>query len=217
MSGYLGTKAVLLSTTAASVGGDSTIGGDLTVDTNTLYVDSTNNRVGIGNTSPTQALDVTGDIITSGGVYLGGTTSANLLDDYEEGTWTPTFQGSTTAGTYTYWGQDGAYIKVGNMVTVSFRLTAITTSSAGSGYIQIAGVPFVKAANNQLHQGAVRLQSFDWDGSLYTYGVVEFISGSSVDELYVRLNGDNTAGQDLQISHLLSGSSAMYGQVTYFV
>ena len=36
MSGYLGTKAVLLSTTSATVGGDSTIGGDLTVDTNTL-------------------------------------------------------------------------------------------------------------------------------------------------------------------------------------
>jgi len=64
MSGYLGTKAVLLSTTSAtvggdsSVGGDSTVGGDLTVDTNTLYVDSTNNRVGIGTSSPSKSLDV---------------------------------------------------------------------------------------------------------------------------------------------------------------
>jgi hypothetical protein len=52
MSGYIGTKAVNLSTTTASVGGDSTVGGDLTVDTNTLYVDSTNNRVGVGTVSP---------------------------------------------------------------------------------------------------------------------------------------------------------------------
>jgi hypothetical protein len=52
MSGYIGTKVVTLSTTSASVGGDSTVGGDLTVDTNTLYVDSTNNRVGVGTDSP---------------------------------------------------------------------------------------------------------------------------------------------------------------------
>ena len=63
MAGYLGTKAVFLSTTAASVTGNSTItgsvtagsatvSGDLTVDTNTLYVDSTNNKVGIGTSSP---------------------------------------------------------------------------------------------------------------------------------------------------------------------
>jgi hypothetical protein len=36
------------------------------------------------------------DLYLSGSVYLGGTTSANALDDYEEGTWTPTL---TTAGT----------------------------------------------------------------------------------------------------------------------
>ena len=58
MAGYLGTKAVLLSTTAANVVGDSTISGDLTVDTDTLYVDSTNNRVGIGTSSPSSVLHV---------------------------------------------------------------------------------------------------------------------------------------------------------------
>jgi len=74
MSGYLGTKAVLLSTTAASVGGDSTIGGDLTVDTNTLYVDSTNNRVGVGTASPSNPFQVgTSDLIvdSSGNVGIG--------------------------------------------------------------------------------------------------------------------------------------------------
>ena len=34
--------------------------------------------------------DVTLNDITAGGIYLGGTGSANKLDDYEEGTWTPT-------------------------------------------------------------------------------------------------------------------------------
>lgn len=58
MAGYVGTKAVLLSTTAATVGGDADIGGDLTVDTNTLHVDSTNNRIGVGTSSPATALEV---------------------------------------------------------------------------------------------------------------------------------------------------------------
>ena len=58
MAGYIGTKAALLSTTTASVGGDSTVGGDLTVDTNTLHVDSANNRVGVGTSSPSANLDV---------------------------------------------------------------------------------------------------------------------------------------------------------------
>ena len=58
MAGYIGTKAVLLSTTAATVTGDAEIAGDLTVDTNTLFVDSTNNRVGIGTTSPNTNLEI---------------------------------------------------------------------------------------------------------------------------------------------------------------
>ena len=60
MAGYIGSKAVLLSTTAATVTGAADIGGDLTVDTNTLYVDSTNNRVGVGTSSPSDTLQVNG-------------------------------------------------------------------------------------------------------------------------------------------------------------
>ena len=58
MAGYIGSKAVLLSTTAATVTGAADIGGDLTVDTDTLYVDATNNQVGIGTSSPQANLEV---------------------------------------------------------------------------------------------------------------------------------------------------------------
>ena len=47
---------------------NQTINADLTVDTSTLKVDSTNNRVGIGTPSPSQALDVVGNIAVSGTV-----------------------------------------------------------------------------------------------------------------------------------------------------
>lgn len=47
--------------TVESAAGDFDIAASLTVDTNTLYVDSTNNRVGIGTTSPSELLQVNGD------------------------------------------------------------------------------------------------------------------------------------------------------------
>ena len=53
-------------TNLLTVTGSATITGDLTVDTSTLKVDSANNRVGINNASPAQALDIDGNIIVSG-------------------------------------------------------------------------------------------------------------------------------------------------------
>ena len=61
---YVGKKATNAVDVAESQ--SLTVDGDLTVDTNTLKVDSTNNRVGIGTTSPTQALHVEGTISYDG-------------------------------------------------------------------------------------------------------------------------------------------------------
>ena len=58
--------------------GNVAMNGDLTVDTNTLYVDSTNNRVGINQASPSHPIHVgTSDLIldTSGNVLVGTTST----------------------------------------------------------------------------------------------------------------------------------------------
>jgi hypothetical protein len=83
------------------------------------------------------------DLYLSGGVYVGGTGSANKLDDYEEGTWTPTIDiegGGTVSGT----GKYGFYTKVGRVVTVHFGMFVTSTSGAGSGNaLNFSNLPFI--------------------------------------------------------------------------
>ena len=110
------------------------------------------------------ALSATGDATIGGNVIIGtagkgidfssdpsapGMTS-ELLDDYEEGTWTPTL---TTMGTdftsVTYDAfRGGKYTKIGNVVHVQcFMRTDAVTVGAASGQVAIGGLPFVAGAS----------------------------------------------------------------------
>jgi len=62
-------------------------------------------------------------------------TNANTLDDYEEGTWTPSLGGTTT-----YTRQNGQYVKIGSVVTVWFDLIVSTIGTGSTS--QISGLPF---------------------------------------------------------------------------
>ena len=96
------------------------------------------------------------DLYLSGGAYLGGTGSANHLDDYEEGTFTPTVIGSTTAGTATYAHQKGVYTKVGNLVHVQIYLN--WSSGTGAGNLQFGGLPFTQLSRTVVITLALQLQ-----------------------------------------------------------
>jgi hypothetical protein len=75
----------------------------------------------------------------SAGIYLGvsSATAANLLDDYEEGTWTAAPENTTATGGNLV----GFYTKVGNLVNVAIYITTALTSSSGSA--RCLGLPFV--------------------------------------------------------------------------
>ena len=88
---------------------------------------------------------------TDQGVYLGvsSATAANLLDDYEFGTWTPdadpTSSSFTTKGTMT-----GYYTKVGNIVHAQAQVN-ITTAGSASGNIEVYNFPFSSATTGLVH------------------------------------------------------------------
>ena len=195
----------------------ATITGDLTVDTSTLKVDSTNDRVGIGTVTPAVKLTVrTSHAVATATTYTGGflihdevngiaphlnagiaydggnqhswiqsndttgvfplalnpaggdvriganlvmltsgkgidfsatagTGTSELLNDYEEGTFTPTVIGTTTAGTGTYTSQVGRYTKIGNLVTIQVYLA--WTAHTGTGNMRFGNFPFNTASD----------------------------------------------------------------------
>ena len=93
------------------------------------------------------------DLYLSGGVYLGGTGSANKLDDYEEGTFTPAFV--ITNCTVTHDIQQGNYTKVGNMVFFHMLIGTDAASGSFSGSnVLITGMPFTTSRNQSGAAGA---------------------------------------------------------------
>ena len=94
------------------------------------------NTISVGNATPS----------TSGaGITFPATQSAstdvNTLDDYEEGTWTPTGNGITFAA-----GTVGKYTKIGNLVTLTFTVVFPTTANASNAYI--TAMPFTSSVNS---------------------------------------------------------------------
>ena len=108
------------------------------------------------------------NLYLSGGVYLGGGGSANLLDDYEEGTFTPTFGGSTTDPSgITYDHQIGSYTKVGTLVQVTIKLGTDAITSIGSGNLRIRGLPF----NPNYAVGAGRPTAYSFASNIEDYNI----------------------------------------------
>jgi hypothetical protein len=89
------------------------------------------------------------DLYLSGGVYLGGTGDANKLEDYEEGTWTPT--AASYDGTMTV--NSASYVKVGKLVTVKAKVSFDATSD-GSG-VSITNLPFATTGVGEANGGFV--------------------------------------------------------------
>jgi hypothetical protein len=85
-------------------------------------------------------------IQAGGGIsFNGDTAAANALDDYEEGTFTPSVAGATTAGTATYTQRVGVYTKIGRQVSVQIDLG--WNSGTGTGLLTITGLPFADTSN----------------------------------------------------------------------
>lgn len=83
----------------------------------------------------------TARIRDGGGItFNGDTAAANALDDYEEGTWTPSVRGSTTNGSFAGSNTTGFYTKIGDTVHAWFDCDG--TISGAAGIIIFTGLPY---------------------------------------------------------------------------
>ena len=136
-------------------------------------------------------------------------SNANTLDDYEEGTFTPTAFGLTTTGVTTYATQAGAYTKIGNQVTVWFYLNV--TNMTGTGTLSIGGLPFTQnASTTNLAIGAALTGSLDYPAG-GTCAVAAGTASTNYFRMYV--SGDNIANQAINVDAVFD----MHCCATYYV
>ena len=186
-----------------SVGSVGTQGGDKLTVGNAAVGVAFNNTLGVESIYPwnlttNDARDAAVDIgyptvrfknlYLSGGVYLGGTGAANLLDDYEEGTWTPSF---VNMGTGTYSVQAGTYIKVGSLVYIMAHLDIASVGTA-SGYLFVTGLPFSVDSTN------------------INYGISSSVHGTGWTTARTSMSGLGLGGQNTVNFYYDMSSSGVY-------
>jgi len=156
-------------------------------ETNALYIYADGSRnINIDNHATSIASFRAGGGLT----FNGDTSTDNALDDYEEGTWTP-----SVGGTATYTNQNGKYTKIGNTVFIEGHLQI---SSIGTGSTTtMSGLPFTAGSTVE--------------GGLH----VTYFNGLAVDVistvLGVNSNSTNTTAYSRTTGGTASSSVAIYG------
>lgn len=179
-------------------------------------------RYGGGPGTGTNAM--TGSFMTAGleGVSAGtqgiqfaatqvSSANANTLDDYEEGTFTPTIDGSSSSPTVTYTNQTGYYTRVGQIVTCNFYLEG-TARTGGTGTLTIRGCPFPVIQAKAMGGNALTYAiSSGGTASLYPTFTSD---GSAAFYLLASANGGGTWTQ-IGVTSVTNGLWAIHACVTY--
>jgi hypothetical protein len=109
---------------SAGLDGVTTGSGNVTITDGNLILDA-GNGIDFGDT-------------TDGGV----STPSELLDDYEEGTWTPVLKSGVNTITTSSGTENATYTKIGNKVTIQWSFSNVTTAGTTGGGAYIEGLPF---------------------------------------------------------------------------
>ena len=137
-----------------------------------------------------------GRAVFNAGLSIGGTGTANTLDDYEEGTWTATLIGSgsnpSTPVTATC-----HYTKIGQTVYVNGQLSNFNNTGA-TGAVRITGIPFTANPGSQATGNVMIQNAASWGGT-NTANISPYFTPS-----YIGFYGSQSAGGWFEISHNVS-------------
>lgn len=173
------------------------------------YLGASANTFFFGNASAAQLARIDSD-----GIKFGtDSAAANGLGDYEEGTWTATYTGSSANPTISYGNQIGRYVKVGQIVSASFRIN-ISSISGGSGNVFVAGLPYASETVSSMFSTLCVGYSDGW-GSVAPQSGFLTNGGSSIQLL--RNNGTDAYSEldsSVSVSHM-GGICDLVGHITY--
>ena len=134
--------------------------------------------------------------------------NANTLDDYEEGTFTPTlFFGGATVGV-TYGAANGTYIKVGRFVYVRVGML-LTNKGSSTGNAEIRNLPFSSTSQSYSDPSGI------FNGSTFTgltSGVVGIVNNGS-SNIGIRTN--TTTGSTAITHSNFNNNTELYGSFCY--
>jgi len=144
--------------------------------------------IGLGGTAPTSGMGIAFPASQS------SSSDANTLDDYEEGTFTPTILATTTNPTVSYGRQDGRYVKIGMLVYASGSVL-VNTITGGSGSLVIGGFPFTSRNSSEADRTAINFSYVSGFSSttIPTSGI--FNAGTTFAEMLVFNSADARAGR----------------------
>jgi hypothetical protein len=152
-------------------------------------------------------------ILAAGGLtFNGDTAAANALDDYEEGTWTPSLIFSGGGVGITYNTQAGKYVKVGSKVSVNCYLV-LSNKGSSTGNARIEGLPFtIPNANGNYCSTSIYLDGgITYTGQAQGFGNINsnFIALASVSEAgtvssFTDANFSNSSAIMISLTYLVS-------------
>jgi len=142
-------------------------------------------------------------INSNGLTFNGDTADANALDDYEEGTFTPTLDVAGSSGTLSvsYASQTGRYIKVGRTVffTIDIRLSNFSRGT-GTGGIIVFGLPHVpvNSSNHARSNGFAHL--YNWNYSSTAADIPLFSIRQTGNQSYMDLRNHRLNATDADVN-----------------
>jgi hypothetical protein len=199
----------------------STLVGDLEVDGNTLYVNSTTNRVGVGSTLPEYAFDVRGDVRFDEVIYAsngrGNTGEVLTSQGPNPAVWAPAVNVTVGAANSTL------ITDIPSSSDIHYVTFAANTSDIGFSYVDSSGLVYLPSSN-RLGIGSTQpgfsvdvAGNINFTGTLFKDGELYVASRWAIDENdnIWRLNGNVGVGTSaLSKKFEVSGSSRFNGEVT---
>jgi len=171
--------------------------GDVTVDTGNLVIGTAG-----------KGIDFSAQTATSA---TGAAATSEVLDHYEEGTWTPTIK-DATGNLATLSTANGSYTKIGRWVQINFQITLSSKESMTGNYVLMGGIPFNHPT--QAYNGTGVIDT--WTNFATSFSGLWFDTSSTGSLMWLSaVAGAGSTSYELPVVDDLNDNSHMKGSCMY--